>query len=92
MSCGVGCKHSSHPALLWLWLWLWRGAVATAPIRLLVWELPYAMSVALEKTKTKPKPNQKHSCSMYHVPFGIITFFKPHDNPKSKVPSLCPFY
>ena len=34
MSCGVGRRGSSDPALLWLW---WRPA-ATAPIRPLVWE------------------------------------------------------
>ena len=28
MSCGVGCRHSSDPALLWLW----RRPAATAPI------------------------------------------------------------
>ena len=34
MSCGVGCRRSSDPALL---LWLWRRPVATAPIRPLAW-------------------------------------------------------
>uniref|UniRef100_A0A8D0Z604 Glycine cleavage system H protein n=1 Tax=Sus scrofa TaxID=9823 RepID=A0A8D0Z604_PIG len=29
MSCGVGCRHGSDPALLWLW----HRPVATAPIR-----------------------------------------------------------
>ena len=23
MSCGIGCRHGSDRALLWLWLWLW---------------------------------------------------------------------
>lgn len=34
----------------------------------------------------------KHSCSLYHVPFIILTLFKSHNNPRKKVPSLCPFY
>ena len=37
-SCGVGRRHGSDPALLWLW----RRPAATAPIRHLAWEPPYA--------------------------------------------------
>ena len=47
MSCGVGCRHSSDPVLLWLWC----RPVATAPIRPLAWEPPYAAGAALEKAK-----------------------------------------
>ena len=47
MSCAVGHKHDSDPALLWLW---YRQA-ATAPILPLAWELPYAMGAALKKKK-----------------------------------------
>ena len=47
MSCGLGCRRSSDPALLWLW----RRPAATAPIRPLAWEPPYAMGAALEKAK-----------------------------------------
>ena len=47
VSCGVGRRHGSDPALLWLWPRL----AATAPIRPLAWESPYAMRVALEKAK-----------------------------------------
>ena len=47
MSCGVGRRHSADPVLLWLW----RRLVATAPTGPLVWEPPYAMSVALGKKK-----------------------------------------
>ena len=49
MSCGVGHRHGSGLALLWL---LGR-PVATAPIRPLAWEPPYAMSATLKKTTTK---------------------------------------
>ena len=49
MSCGVGHRHGSDLALLWLWCRL----VATAPIRSLAWEPPYATGAALERQKTK---------------------------------------
>ena len=49
MSCGVGRRHSSDLALLWLWC---RPA-ATAPIRPLAWEPPYATGAALEEDKEK---------------------------------------
>ena len=41
--CGVGRRCSSDPVLLWLWCRL----AATALIRLLAWELPCAVDVAL---------------------------------------------
>ena len=47
MSCGVGRRHGSDPALLQLW----RRAAAIAPIRPRAWEPPYAMGAALEKGK-----------------------------------------
>ena len=58
MSCGVGRRRGSGPALLWLWC----RPVATAPIGPLAWEPPYAMGVALEmekqnKTTTTKKQN-----------------------------------
>ena len=50
MSCGIGHRGGSGPALLWLWLW----QPATAPIRPLAWKLPYAVGAAL-KSKEKKK-------------------------------------
>ena len=60
MSCGVGCRRSSDPELLWLW----RAPGAAAPIRPLAWEPPYASGAALEmakrqKNKKKQKQKQK---------------------------------
>ena len=49
MSYGVGHRHSSDPALLWLW----RRLAGTSPIRPLAWETPYALGVALKKKKKK---------------------------------------
>ena len=51
MSCGVGRRYGSDPALLWLW----RRPAATAPTGPLVWEPPYAVGVALKRTKRQKK-------------------------------------
>ena len=51
LSCGVGCRCTSDPALLWLW----HRPAATAPIRPLAWEPPYAEGAALEMAKKKKK-------------------------------------
>ena len=51
MSCGVGRRHGSDPALLCLW----RRPAATAPIGPLAWEPPYATGLALEKAKRQKK-------------------------------------
>ena len=55
MSCGVGCKLSLDPALLWLWCKL----AAVAPIRPLAWETPYATSETLKSKKKKTKKTKK---------------------------------
>ena len=49
MSCGVGRRHGSDLALLWLW----RSPAAAAPIRPLAWEPPYAVGKPLKKQKKK---------------------------------------
>ena len=51
MSYGVGCRHGSDPALLWLW----HRLAATAPIRPLAWEPPYAAGAALKSKKQTNK-------------------------------------
>ena len=55
MNCGVGRRHGSDPALLWLW----GRPVATAPIRPPAWDSPYAEGVVLEKTKPKQTNKNK---------------------------------
>ena len=47
MSCGVSCRHSSDPVLLWPKL------EAAAAIRPLAWELPCAARAALKNKQTK---------------------------------------
>ena len=51
MSCGVGHRHGSDLALLWLW----RRPVATAPIQPLDREPPYALGMSLKRQKMKKK-------------------------------------
>ena len=51
MSCGVGCRRSLDPELLWLWYRL----AAVALIRPLAWEPPYAMVVPPPPKKAKKK-------------------------------------
>ena len=48
VNCGVGCRHSSGPALLWLY----RKPAIEAPTRPLAWELPYAADVAPKSKQT----------------------------------------
>ena len=54
MSCGVGCRCSLDPVLLWL---RYR-PVATAPTGPLAREPPYAVGAALEKAKRQKKINK----------------------------------
>ena len=51
MSCGVGCRRGSDPALLWLWC----RAPAITLIEPLAWEPQYAMGVALKRQKKRRK-------------------------------------
>ena len=69
MSCGVGHRRSSDPALLWLWC---RPA-AVAPIRPLAWEPPYAAGVALEKDKKTKKKSIKY---LHHPKLIEFSSFK----------------
>ncbi|RKM63542.1 hypothetical protein C0984_19540, partial [Clostridioides difficile] len=55
MSCGVGCRPGSDPALLWLW----RRLAATALIKPLAWEPPYATGAAQEMAKRQKKKKKR---------------------------------
>ena len=72
MSCGVGRRHGSDLALLWLW---WRPA-ATAPIQPLAWEPLYAAGAALEKAKrhthTKEGTNLRQHLVPEHLASGTV--------------------
>ena len=55
VSCGVGCRRSSDPVLLWLWL----RPVATALIRPPAWEPPFPMGAAQEMAKRQKKKKKR---------------------------------
>ena len=55
MSCGIGQRQGSDPALLWLWSRL----AATVQIRPLAWEPPNAVGAALEKDKKKTEKKKE---------------------------------
>ena len=56
MSCSVGHRCGSDPALLWLW----HKPAATVPIGPLTWEPPYAGdSAALKRQKSQKKKKKK---------------------------------
>ena len=55
MSCGVGHRHGSVQA----WLWLLCKLAAAAPIGPLAWEPPYAASMALKSKKEKDLETRK---------------------------------
>ena len=70
MTCGIGHRCSSDPALLWLWC-----SPATAVlIRPLDWEPPYAMGVALE---TKKRKERKKNCSVFILLHVVVQFSQP---------------
>ena len=46
-------------------LWLWNRPAATASIRLLSWELPYAVVVALKRQKKKKKKPKRQISSVH---------------------------
>ena len=76
MSCGVGLRCSSDPALLWLW----HRPVAAAPITPLPWEPPYAPGVTQETAKRqKTKQNKKKRAGILQERFAAkdltILFF-----------------
>ena len=73
MSCGVGCRHGSDPALLWLW----RRPGATAPIQPLAWEPPYAAGAAQEIAKKTKTNKQKYFLeNSDHQPVNLILVMK----------------
>ena len=53
MSSGVGRRHGSDLALLWLW----RRPAAVALIRPIAWKPPFAVDVALKRQEKKKKNN-----------------------------------
>jgi len=72
VSCGVGFRCGSDPALLWLW----RRPAATAPIRPLAWEPPFAVGAAqemAERQKNKIKKDLLYGTENY-IQYLVITY------------------
>ena len=67
MSCGLGRRLGSDPALLWLW----HRPAAMALIRSLAWEHPYAAGAAQEKAK-RQKKKKKFVQKILH---DILTYY-----------------
>ena len=63
MSCGVGGRHGSDLALLWLW----RRLAATALISPLAWEPPCTVGAALKKTKDKTNKQKNSSELLFFI-------------------------
>ena len=61
MSCGVGRRHVSDMALLWLWYRL----AAAALIRPLAWKPPCAADLALKSKKKKRPISEKSTETIY---------------------------
>ena len=55
VSCGVGCRQGSDPALLWLWC----KPAATALTRSVAEKPPYATGTALKRPKKKKENKSK---------------------------------
>ena len=77
MSCTVGRRYSSDPALLWLW----HRLATAAQIQPIPWELPYAAGEGLKKSKTKQKKTistheQRHvqKYSLHSHIYNIYTY------------------
>ena len=63
VSCGVGRRLDSDPALLRLW----HRLASTAPIRPLAWEPPYAEGAALEKAERQKKKKKKEKSTAVNM-------------------------
>ena len=83
MSFGIGCRHSSDPALLWLWC---RPATE-ALIQALAWEPPCDMSAALKKEKKRKSHILKVKTLLNNIHLVIGCNFLPHIEHTS---SFCP--
>ena len=88
MSCGVGRRRGSDPALLWLW------HRPVALIGALAWGLSYAAGVALEKAKrpkkTKKKQKQNTTVARFHRGSEEATLTSTHEGHRfDPWPSQC---
>ena len=94
MSYGVGHRHGSDLALLWLWC----RPEAVALIQPVAWEPPYAMSAALKRKKKKLNYHFKSTKTELDVARNIpnpdlvrkaLGNTKPRDYKKRKSSDIC---
>ena len=78
-SCGVGHRHDSDLALLWLW----HRLAAMAPIRPLAWEPPFAAGEALKRQK--PKKKKKERKNSKHSILKMLCFLYLHVKKKKRI-------
>ena len=74
MSCSVGLRRGSDPALLWLWC----RPVAAALIQPLAREPPYATGAALKRQKNKEEDPEGQRRSALPQVTGSQDQFSPH--------------
>ena len=79
VSCGGGCRHGSDRALLWLWC----RPETVVLIRILPWEPPYAVGVALKRQKTKKK---KFTGGSVNYGWSALRTGKTKTNPRPQTP------
>ena len=68
MSCVVGHRHGSDPALLWLWCRL----IAVALIQPLAWEFPYVAGSALKSKQKMSQSDTSHSVITRGWSFSLL--------------------
>ena len=73
MGCGVGCRCSLDPTLLWPWCRL----AATTPTGPLAWEPPYAAGEALKRQKKKKSlhPHPHHATAV-HQALSLVSWLE----------------
>ena len=79
VSCGVGRRRGSYPALLWLW----HRLVAAAPIWPLAWKPPHAAGCGPEKKKKKKIETHKYVSNF------IICYKNANINDRFRSPIFC---
>ena len=67
MSCGVGRRRCSDPALLWLW----HRLAAVALFGPLAWGPPYAADVALKRQKVKKKKKREREREIKDIKYYV---------------------
>ena len=79
MSCDVGRRRGSDPALLWLW----PRPGATAQIRPLAWESPHAAEAAQRNSKKTKKKRKRKRKEKKKRKLGLLPPVKAQHSPRA---------